>query len=158
MLKFSRKTDYGLIALRHMAHKGESEVSSAREIADQYGISYELVSKILQKLKKHKLIDSVQGVAGGYRISRKPDEVTLFNFLETLEGPLGMIECAREDEGQPCAVTGCNIMTPMQELNRKIMRVLQETTLADLFRTSGAPVQLAQIERLEEEQRAVAAK
>ena len=158
MLKFSKKTDYGLIALRHMAQKGEAEVSSAREIADQYGISYELVSKILQKLKKHKLIDSVQGVAGGYRMSQAPGEVTLFNFLETLEGPLGMIECAREDEGQPCTVTSCNIMTPMQELNRKIMRVLQETTLGDLFRTSTTTVQLAQIQALEEEQRVAAAK
>lgn len=155
MLKFSRKSDYGLIALRHMAQKG-AEVSSAREIADQYGISYELVSKILQKLKKHALIDSVQGVAGGYRIARDPGSVTMFDFLEMIEGPLGMIDCAREEDGHPCPVAGCNIMTPMQELNRKIMQVLHETMLSDLFRGPVTSMPLSQIQTLEA--RAAAAK
>lgn len=153
MLKFSRKTDYGLIALRHMASKRDSEVSSAREIAEQYGISYELVSKILQKLKKHGFIDSVQGVAGGYRIAQQPTDVRLFDFLEILEGPLAMVECARDDEGQPCPVNGCNIMTPMQELNRKIMTVLQQTTLGDLFAKqtpADQPVQIQPASRDEE--------
>jgi len=139
LLKLSRKTDYGLIALRHIAAQGSEDVSSAREIADGYGVSYELVSKILQTLKRFNVISSVQGVAGGYRLARDLAGVSLFDLVEMIEGPQGIVECTREDGAPPCEMMGgCNILLPMRELNRKVMDVLRETSLASLFAEAGA--------------------
>lgn len=138
MLKFSRKVDYGLIALRHIAGQPDAAVSSAREIAEAYRLSYELLSKILQTLKRQKVIDSVQGVAGGYRLARDLAGITLFDFVEMLEGPIGIVDCTRSDPGETCSlVADCNILLPMRKLNLRLMGVLRETSLQELFSESG---------------------
>ncbi len=137
MLKFSKKTDYGLIALRHMTARPGESITSAREVSDTYGVSYELISKILQTLKRTGVVASVQGASGGYRLSRPLSTLSLFDFIEMLEGPQGVIDCARAGS-EPCLVSSsCNVVMPMRELNRKVMKLLQETTLEDLFREAG---------------------
>jgi len=138
LLKFSKKTDYALIAMRHMHGLGGEHVSSAREIADRYGISYELVSKILQTLKRKSVIDSVQGAAGGYRLSRNLSGFSLLEFIEMIEGPLGVADCTRVGESAQCVISPeCNVLLPMRELNRKVLSVLRETTLESLFKDAG---------------------
>ena len=138
MLKFSKKTDYALIAMRYMYGQGGEHISSAREIADRYGISYELVSKILQTLKRKNVIDSVQGAAGGYRLSRNLVGFSLLEFIEMIEGPLGVADCTRAGESAQCVISPeCNVLLPMRELNRRILSVLRETTLESLFKDAG---------------------
>ena len=69
MLKLTKKADYGLIALKHLAVNGP-ESSSAKEIADTYGIPVALLSKILQKLAKNGFLRSEHGTNGGYKLAR----------------------------------------------------------------------------------------
>ncbi len=69
MLKLTKKADYGLIALRHIAVSPRG-TSSAKEIADTYGIPLPLLAKVLQKLTKTNLTQSVAGTNGGYRLAR----------------------------------------------------------------------------------------
>ncbi len=71
MFRLSKKSDYGLIALKHLAQHHDESVS-AREIAAQYHIPAELLAKVLQKLARKGLLVSQQGINGGYVLARAP--------------------------------------------------------------------------------------
>ena len=77
MLKLSKKVEYGLISMMHMDSVQSGELATARELSDLYNIPAELLGKVLQLLAKNRLIVSVQGAKGGYRLARGLDLVTL---------------------------------------------------------------------------------
>ena len=70
MLRLSKKADYALMAMKHLAVRGDRGSSSAREIAEQYGIPIELMAKVLQRLVRIGLLASTQGTRGGYTLGR----------------------------------------------------------------------------------------
>ena len=70
MLRLSKKADYALIAMRHLAASEPGSSSSAREIAESYAIPAELLAKVLQRLVRARLLVSVQGTRGGYKLGR----------------------------------------------------------------------------------------
>src|ERR1051325_2246654 len=105
MIKINRTTEYGLMALRHMSRKREAtEVTSAREIADSYGLPFEITAKTLQRLKDTGLIQSAHGARGGYTLHRPLSEVSLAEFLELMEGPQSVVTCvsAAEHDAKSC--------------------------------------------------------
>ena len=85
MLRLNRTTEYGIFALRHLDQKGLGESASAREIADQFGLPFDITAKTLQRLKDAGLIASAQGSRGGYKLQRSLDEVNLAEFLDMME-------------------------------------------------------------------------
>src|SRR5258708_15639248 len=87
MLKLTKKADYGLIALKHLAVNGQ-ESSSAKEIADTYGIPLPLLSKILQKLAKNGFLQSEHGTNGGDKIAPDPPNITPLDVIRGIDGPL----------------------------------------------------------------------
>src|SRR5436309_7504827 len=76
MLKLTKKADYGLIALKHLAVNSGGVSSSAKAIADCYGIPLPLLAKILQKLTKIGLLQSLPGTNGGYKLARSANQIT----------------------------------------------------------------------------------
>ena len=70
MLRLSKKADYALMAMKHLALRGDRGSSSAREIAEQYDIPIELMAKVLQRLVRRGLLVSQQGTRGGYQLAR----------------------------------------------------------------------------------------
>jgi len=95
MLKLTKKADYGLIALKHLAVNGP-ESSSAKEIADTYGIPMALLSKILQKLVKEGFLASEHGTNGGYKLAREAREITALEVIRAIDGPIFMTACFTE--------------------------------------------------------------
>src|SRR4051812_19412287 len=109
MIKLNRTTEYGLMALRHMSRKKESdpsEVTSAREIADSYGLPFEITAKTLQRLKDTGLIHSAQGARGGYTLQRSLQEITLAEFLKLMEGPQAVVACMGPSQSSDSAKNG----------------------------------------------------
>src|SRR6478609_7493907 len=97
MIKLNRTTEYGLMALRHMSRKqltSTTEVTSAREVADSYGLPFEITAKTLQRLKDTGLIQSAQGARGGYTLARTLNDVNLAEFLRLMEGSQSVVACA----------------------------------------------------------------
>ena len=81
MLKLSKKADYALIAVRHLAtHRGEPS-QSASDIAEAYGISAPLLAKVLQRLAKHGLLTARHGSSGGYQLARHPKEISALDVI-----------------------------------------------------------------------------
>lgn len=130
MLKITRKVEYALIALRHLQSRDTEDLTSAKEIAIHYGIPKQLLAKILQQMSKENIIEAVQGPAGGYRILANLDKISLKDFFEKLEGPLGMMDCFFESD---CIqINACNIRVPIQRINDNMRNMFSEMTLLEV--------------------------
>lgn len=129
MFKLSKKSDYGLIALKHLAQHAEVSVS-AREIASQYHIPAELLAKVLQKLARKGLLASQQGMNGGYVLARDPALISIVDVVEALEGPISMTPCERGSDCQQLQL--CSVRDPLMKIKAKVVRVLGDTSIYEL--------------------------
>jgi Rrf2 family protein len=136
MLKLTKKADYGLIALRHLAAGCGSRTSaSAKDISEAYRIPLPLLSKVLQKLAKAGLLLSEQGTNGGYRLSRDPHEISALEVIRTLDGPIILTHCFTEHDGQECAQSElCPVREPLRKVHEGILRLLSGISISDLCR------------------------
>jgi len=142
MLKLSKKADYGLIAVKHLAEKGKSASSSAKEIASAYGMPTELVAKILQKLAKNGLLASQLGTNGGYVLARPASQISAFEVIRAIEGPLFITSCLT-DQRECGQMTRCTVREPLQKVNETLVKALSAVSISSL--SSGADVGLVQI-------------
>jgi Rrf2 family protein len=129
MLKLTRKADYGLISLKHLAQARGS--ASAKEIADRYGIPLPLLAKVLQRLARSGFLQSEHGTNGGYRLSRDPHQITTLEVIRSIDGPVFLTSCFTEEHD--CGLTArCNIREPLRKVHESIQLLLQNITIADL--------------------------
>ena len=131
MLRLSKKADYALIAMKHLALRGDRGSSSAREIAALYDIPIELMAKVLQRLVRRGLLVSQQGTRGGYHLSRAPIQITVADVIQAIEGPVTVTACST-DEGQCEQFSKCNVRDPLYRVRERILAALGECTIADL--------------------------
>jgi len=130
MLKLTKKADYGLIALKHLVVHGP-ESSSAKEIAEMYGIPLSLLSKILQKLVKNGFLRSEHGTNGGYRLAREAKDITALEVIRSIDGPIFLTACFTE-HGYCCHTDKCIVRDPLQKVHEGILRLLASITIADM--------------------------
>ena len=115
MLRFSKKADYALMAMKHLALRGERESSSAREIAEQYDIPIELMAKVLQRLVRTGLLVSTQGTRGGYTLHRPSAAISVGDVIQAIDGPFTVTACSTENSGCD-QYNKCNIRDPLWQL------------------------------------------
>ncbi len=139
MLKLTRKADYGLIALKHLAVRARSgapgwgESASAKEIADTYGVPLPLLSKILQKLARAGFLRSEHGTNGGYRLARDPRLITALEVIRAIDGPIILNACFTEHSGRECHHTEkCIVREPLRKVHEGILRLLSDISIADM--------------------------
>jgi Rrf2 family protein len=130
MLKLTKKADYGLIALKHLAVNAPAS-SSAKEIAETYGIPGALLSKILQKLVKNGFLRSEQGTNGGYKLARDPREITAYEVIRTIDGPIFLTACFTE-HGYCVHTDKCTVRDPLQKVHEGILRLLASISISDM--------------------------
>jgi len=130
MLKLSRKADYGLISLKHMAMTHSS--ASAREIAEAYGIPLPLLAKVLQKLARTGFLQSENGANGGYRLRRRADEITALEVIRTIDGPVFLTSCSTGHNGGCVVSDRCNVREPLRKVHDGIQSLLAGITIADM--------------------------
>ena len=131
MLRFTKRADYGLMAIHFIASHGEDGAVSAKRIAEEFHIPQERLAKILQRLAKKKLITSHNGPKGGYVLTRRPTEITVGQVVRALEGPLSVVSCMTDHDDCP-QFARCNLRGPVQKIQVSITHVLDSMTLAEL--------------------------
>lgn len=149
MLKISRLTDYGLLAVVYLARRA-GEVTSAREIADFYHLPLPAVTKVLKTLNHGRVISSHRGAGGGYSFDGNPEVVTLGHLIEIFEGPWDLTECETfDDHGDAtCAIrVACPSRRFMFGINRAVKGAFEQVTLDDLVR-GGMPIPVIDKKRL----------
>lgn len=130
MLRLSKRSDYALIALRHLATP-LARSASARELAERFDIPLELLAKVLQKLVRAGLLTSQQGIRGGYVLARPAAEISVADIIVAVDGPLTVTACS--DEDQTCdQYAKCNVRDPLWRLKDRIVHTLTTCTLAEI--------------------------
>lgn len=145
MLRLSKKSDYALIAMKHLASQADRGAASAREIAQQYEIPVELLAKVLQRLVRRGLLMSLQGTRGGYRLARPAGAISVADVIQAIDGPLTVTACSVDD--LTCEqYSSCNVRDPLWRIKDRIVSALATCTVLDLTvdppEPAAAPVPL----------------
>ena len=131
MLKLTKKADYGLMAMKHLAEHAHRGACSAKDVADAYGIPSEALAKILQKLAKAGLLQSQHGTNGGYSLAREASKISAFEVIRAIDGPLFITSCitVRGECGQS---NRCTIREPLRRVNQSIEDVLKKIKISEM--------------------------
>ena len=99
-------------------------------ISSHFSIPEDLLAKILQKLAKSGILKSVQGPHGGYKLHSSTKDINLIDFIELLEGPVGIVDCTVDKD---CSLLDyCNIRKPIRFINNNIRSILEKAALSDI--------------------------
>lgn len=139
MLRFTKRADYGLMAIHYIACQPDDSAVSAKRIAAEFKIPAELLAKILQRLAKRKLIASHNGPKGGYVLARDPGAITVGQVVRAIEGPVKVVSCMTETDDCP-QFSRCNLRRPVQKIQATISHLLDTMTLSELTAEPGIPV------------------
>jgi len=140
MLRLSKKADYALMAMKHLAQNSGASSTSAREIAEQYDIPIELMAKVLQRLVRIGLLASTQGTRGGYTLGRPPEAISVADVIEAIDGPFSVTACSTENND--CEqFSKCSIRDPLWRIRERIAAALGTVTIAEIAaETVSSPV------------------
>jgi len=130
MLRFTKRADYGLMAIHYIAVNDGFGAVSAKRIAEEFAIPPELMAKILQRLAKQRLVVSTNGPKGGYALARRPTEITVGQVIRALEGPINIVSCLEDSECPQ--MEKCNLRRPVHKIQAAITQVLDTMSLAEL--------------------------
>jgi FeS assembly SUF system regulator len=138
MLRLSKKADYALMAMKHLATRSDAGSASAREIAEAYDIPVELMAKVLQRLARRALLTSHQGTRGGYRLARGAASISVADIIQAIDGPLTVTACSTEDEncGQ---YAKCSVRDPLWRIKDRIVSALSTCSLLEVATDELAP-------------------
>lgn len=147
MFKLNRKVEYALIALKHMIHKHPGELSTAKEIAENYGCSFDTIARVLQIMAQKNWLQSSQGAAGGYLIIKDLANVSFYQLSEALVGPMKLVRCISSSS---CKIQNhCNIVSPVHTLNQhltevykglSVQKILFETPFTNIKKSQQQPL------------------
>jgi Rrf2 family protein len=131
MLRLSKKADYALMAMKHLANRPDAASASAREIAEQYDIPIELMAKVLQRLARRGLLTSHQGTRGGYRLARTASIISVADIIQAIDGPLNVTACSTDAEncGQ---YAKCSVRDPLWRIKDRIVAALATCSLQEI--------------------------
>jgi FeS assembly SUF system regulator len=142
MLRLSKKADYALIAMKHLATREGGASASAREIAEGYNIPVELMAKVLQRLARRGLLVSQQGTRGGYHLAKAAEAISVADVIQAIDGPLTVTACSRQND-QCGQFAKCNVRDPLWRIRERILAALAMCSVSEMAAepaSAAAPV------------------
>jgi Rrf2 family protein len=138
MLRLSKKSDYALISMKHLATRTDAASSSAREISETYDIPLELLAKVLQRLVRAKLLVSVQGTRGGYRLARHASAISVADVIQAVDGPVTVTACSTDDHNCD-QYSKCSVRDPLWKIKNRILDALNTVSVQEMAQETEAP-------------------
>ena len=132
MLKINKKTEYALMALKVMGEKTEDSIVTVREICDVLKTPFDTTAKVMQAMNHHGIVKSIQGLRGGYTLHKNLSEISFMEITKIAEDIKEENFC-QSNKGLCTLHSTCNIITPIDRLNNKIMTFLGQISLKELF-------------------------
>jgi Rrf2 family protein len=139
-MKLSLRGEYALRALVVLGQNYGPEVVRIQAISDQQNIPKRFLEQILNELRSARLVESKRGVAGGYRLALPPEKIRLSTVVRHIEGALAPISCVSERFYEKCTCPDentCGIRSVMKDVREAIVKILENTTVADVCQRVG---------------------
>ncbi len=137
MLKINKKVEYALMALKFMADRPEQALVSAREVCDELKTPFDTTAKVMQIMNNNDILKSVQGIKGGYSLNTALEKITYSALVRIIEGKTEIGRTCTNTKGTCELINQCNIITPVEILNRKLNHYLDNLTLKELLNPRG---------------------
>lgn len=131
MIRLSRRSDYGLVALKALSGLAPDDALSARELSIRLGLPGDLTPKVLARLAQAGLVESSMGKAGGYKLARAAGLISIAEVVRVLDGEPSLAPC-REGILECGRIDTCDIKHPLENLHREVMAVLGRMSIAQL--------------------------
>ena len=133
MLKISQKLEYAMRAMIELAqHRDEDVLVPAREIAERQQIPVRFLEQQLGALSKAGLVESFRGAGGGCRLSRAPEEITMADIADAIEGQIFPMFCLEPSDHTCFQDSRCGLQGFWADVARAVQEVFRQTTVADL--------------------------
>lgn len=132
MFRLNRLTDYAVVVMSQMALRG-GETRSAQQISDDTGVPLPTVSKLLNLLGRAKLVTSQRGASGGYTLGVEPEQITVAQIIQAMEGPIALTACVDGAADSCDAESFCPMRGNWNKVNGAIRQALTSVTLADMM-------------------------
>lgn len=131
-MKLSTKGKYGLYAMIYLAqHHGEGP-ESLKAFVDT-GVPEAYLEQLLGALRRAGLVNTVRGAQGGYQLSRPPEEITVRNVLEAVEGPISFSDCVTDPENACARSDTCPAKGVWEYLTGEVNALLDRITLEKMI-------------------------
>jgi len=127
-MKISKKAEYGLTAMVHLAKLKSDKAVSIRQISNIEGVPFEFLSKIFSNLEKGKLVISRHGANGGYSLAKKPNKIAIVDIIELLED-INTVNCSQCIRSKKCLAKNV-----WNKIDKAVNKTLSSITLADLIK------------------------
>lgn len=138
-MKLSLRGEYALRALLVLGLCYDQPLVRIQTISDRQNIPKRFLEQILNDLKSAGLVQSKRGVAGGYRLARGPDEISLASVIRHIEGALAPVSCVSERFYEKCSCPNeslCPIRSVMKDVREAVVKIAERLTIADLCERS----------------------
>lgn len=134
MNKINRKVEYALIGLKHMRNKQPGELTTAKEISTFYGCPFDATARVMQVLAQKGILRAEHGAYGGYQITKDLTKVSFYDLMQMILGPVEVAKCMNEKGEVSCEIREtCNIISPVQNLNRKLVDFYRGLSVGELL-------------------------
>jgi Rrf2 family transcriptional regulator, cysteine metabolism repressor len=134
-MKLSLRGEYALRALLVLGLNYSPQVVRIHKISQEQNIPQRFLEQILNDLKSARVVESRRGVSGGYRLARRPTEITLAEVIRHMEGALAPVSCVSERFYEKCSCpdeTRCAIRSVMKEIRDAVVKIAERVTIAEL--------------------------
>lgn len=133
MLHFTKEIDYGLLLLAALAELPEGKHVSLREVSQKKKLPYKFLGKIIIPLKKAGLVESIQGVKGGYSLKKNMAEVKLAEIIAAYKEDLAPVQCLQSHRATCKSEDVCSTKGFWSEMHQKLLDVVDKYTVQDLI-------------------------
>ena len=135
----SRRTDYATRAVLALTLEGGGPLK-LDELARRTAVPQSVLEQVMPAMRTAGIVRSERGPSGGYRLNKKPEEITLERIVRLFQGQLAPIGCATRHNPEPCPMTiGCTLREVWEEIRDATIRLLGQATFADLAKRAGGP-------------------
>tara|TARA_E500000331_G_scaffold69814_2_gene64520 strand:- start:4998 stop:5468 length:471 start_codon:yes stop_codon:yes gene_type:complete len=132
MIKLSRMADYAILLVCKMSND-ENKVYSSQELSIITSLKITTISKILTKLTKANVTDSIRGVSGGYKLTMQAEDISVGNIIDIIDGKVALTICVEEGENHNCnLVSLCPSQSNWQIINNTVREALNSVSIAEM--------------------------
>jgi Rrf2 family protein len=136
----SKRTDYATRAVLALAIAGQEKPMKLDELACRTRVPRSVLEQVMPTMRTAGIVRSERGPAGGYRLNKRPEEITLERIVRLFQGQLAPIGCATRHNPEPCPMTvGCTLREVWQEVRDATIALLGGVTFAELAARAGGP-------------------
>ena len=131
MIKLSRMADYAILLVTRMA-TNPNRLYRAQELVDFSSLPITTVNKILSKLTRSKITESVRGAAGGYRLSLEAEKISVRNIIDIIDGKVALTACAENSDEYCNLLHFCPTQKNWQIINNAVCEALDSVNIAEM--------------------------